>query len=278
MSRSSNPFHRSARSDDELSSLGELNGFNFGPTTTTDAPPDLHDVHDESCCDVETCEHAYPSPDPHEIYGLVNDATSHTSRLITFFIETSAMLHTPEVAKNANVCAAVHNCLKTIPGTTATPTEYMPPRESSWRTKRRALEVSLLKNLRKYIRFSDHLLRKPPRTETFQGELLKLHAFADKFFYLSMKFAASNEKIRLMELCETYERMKLAHLEERQLRASIRADRAARKAERELLRQQRREPRQPESLPDPVRHFHPSKPSPTSPEVTARPRGPPSVP
>ncbi|KAJ7188984.1 hypothetical protein C8R46DRAFT_1056339 [Mycena filopes] len=239
MSKSSNPFRQSARSDDELSSLGELDdGFNFGPTTaTTDAP--RHEYHDD-----EDDEHApaYASPDPREIYGLVDDATSHTSRLITFFIETSAMLHTPEVAKNANVCAAVHTCLKAIPGTTVPPTEYVPPKESSWRTKRRALEVSLLKNLRKYIRFSDHLLRKPPRTEKFQGELNKLHAFADKFFYLSMKFAASNEKIRLMELCETYQRMKLAHLEERQLRAAIRADRAARKTEREVLRQQRRPP------------------------------------
>ncbi|KAJ7252424.1 hypothetical protein B0H12DRAFT_619609 [Mycena haematopus] len=159
-----------------------------------------------------------------------------------FFIEISAILQTPEIAKNANVCTAVHNCLERIPATTEMPTDYVPPEESSWRMKRRELEESLLKNLRKYIRFSDHLLRKPPRAEKFQSEINKLHSFADKFFYLAMKFAASNEKIRLMELCETYQRMKLTHLQERQVRASIRADRAARKNERALIRQQRRPP------------------------------------
>ncbi|KAJ7935384.1 hypothetical protein B0H13DRAFT_525672 [Mycena leptocephala] len=241
MSTSTSGFHPSPPSDDELSSLAELNGFNFARTSTTDAPRDPPDAEDHDF-DVDTHESVYAPPSPREIHGLVNDATSHTSRLIAFFIETSAMLHTPEVAKNANVCAAVHNCLQSIPGSAAMPTEYVPPEESSWRTKRRALEESLLKNLRKYIRFSDHLLRKPPRTEKFQGELNKLHAFADKFFHLSMKFAASNEKIRLMELCDTYQTMKLARLEERQVRASVRADRAARKNERALLRQQRRPP------------------------------------
>ncbi|KAJ7125404.1 hypothetical protein C8R44DRAFT_783028 [Mycena epipterygia] len=243
MTISTNPFgetHPSSGSDGELSSLGEFNTFNFGPTM--DRPPDLNDAEDDEC-DVDTHESAYASPDPRDIRELVHDATSHTSQLITFFIETSAMLHTPEVAQNANLCAAVHNCLKKIPGAAVTPvTEYIPPEDSSWRTRRRALEESLLKNLRKYIRFSDHLLRKPPRTDKFQGELNKLHAFADKFFHLSMKLRASNEKMRLMELCETYQRMKLARLEERQLRASLRADRAARKTEREMLRQQRRPP------------------------------------
>ncbi|KAJ7496595.1 hypothetical protein FB451DRAFT_1208180 [Mycena latifolia] len=241
-----NPFPEThpSGSDGELSSLGELNTFTFAPTDvpTTDAPRDAHDAEDDHC-DVDTHESAYTSPDPRDLHGLVNDATSHTSRLIAFFIEVSAMLHTPEVAKNANLCAAVHNCLKTIPGTAVPPvTDYVPPEESSWRMKRRAMEESLVKNLRKYIRFSDHLLRKPPRTDKFQGELHKLHAFADKFFHLSMKLRASNEKMRLMELCETYQRMKLTRLEERQLRASLRADRAARKTEREMLRQQRRPP------------------------------------
>ncbi|KAJ7750123.1 hypothetical protein DFH07DRAFT_828266 [Mycena maculata] len=244
MTGSSHPFRESNRTSgsDELSSLDELNNFGFEPTT--DAPRDPHDAPDDAC-DVETHdthESTYASPDAREIHGLVHDATSHTNRLITFFIETSAMLHTPEVAKNANLCAAVHNCLNAIPATAVPPTEYLPPEESSWRTRRRALEESLVKNLRKYVTFSEHLLRKPPRTDKFQSELNKLHAFAEKFFHLSMKLRASNEKIRLMELCETYSRMKLAHLEERQLRASLRADRAARKNEREMLRQQRRPP------------------------------------
>ncbi|KAJ6534035.1 hypothetical protein DFH09DRAFT_123668 [Mycena vulgaris] len=269
MTAPTNPFpesHTSPESDDELSSLGELGTFTFGPTS--DAPRDPHDAEDD--CDVDTHGSAYAPPKPRDIIGLVDDATSHTSRLITFFIEVSAMLHTPEVAKNANLCAAVHSCLKTIPGTAVAPmTDYVPPEESSWRRRRRALEESLLKNLAKYIRFSDHLLRKPPRTDKFQDELNKLHAFADKFFHLSMKlrvsgilsqfsfcmlcqhwkltgdpvvWQASNEKMRLMELCETYQRMKLTRLEERQLRASLRADRAARKTEREMLRQQRRPP------------------------------------
>ncbi|KAJ6488257.1 hypothetical protein C8R47DRAFT_1127112 [Mycena vitilis] len=236
---SSIPFHSSPRSDGVLSSLGEL-GFRFGPTTATDGPLDPHDAEDDDS-NVDTHEPGY-TLDQREIHGLVDDATSHTSRLMTFFIQTSAMLHAPEIAKNANVCAAVHSCLETIPETAVTPTEYVPPRESSWRAKRRALEVSLLKNLRKYIRFSDHLLRKPPRIEKIEGELNKLHAFADKFLHLSMKFTASNEKIRLMELCEAYQRMKLTHLEERQVRASIRADRVARKNERAARRQQRRPP------------------------------------
>ncbi|KAJ7478614.1 hypothetical protein B0H11DRAFT_2281017 [Mycena galericulata] len=248
MTVSSNPFpatHLSSGSDAELSSLGELNIFGPPPN----APRDPHDaedeVEDEDACDVDTHdthESAYASSGPREVHGLVDDATSHTSRLITFFIETSAMMHTPELAKNASLCAAVHNCLKAIPGATIPPTEYVPPEDSSWRMKRRALEESLLKNLRKYIRFSDHLLRKPPRTEKFQGELNKLHAFADKFFHLSVKLRASNEKIVLMELCDTYQRMKLARLEERHLRASLRADKAARKTEREMLRRQRRPP------------------------------------
>jgi hypothetical protein len=55
------------------------------------------------------------------------------------------MWRTPEIAKNANVCIAVRSFLEAIPGTTEIPTEYVPPRESSWRTKRQALEVSLLK-------------------------------------------------------------------------------------------------------------------------------------
>jgi len=241
MNGSTSPFHHSPRSDDELSSLGELDGLNFGPSTTTDAPQDPRDAEDNDC-DVDTQESVYAPPDPREIHALVNEATSHTTRLIAFFIEVAAMMNTPEVAKNANVCGAVHHCLETIPGTIEMPTEYVPPEESSWRTKRQALEVSLLKNLGKYIRFSDHLLRKPPRVEKFQGEINKLHSFADKFFHLSMKFTASNEKIRLMELCEHYHRMKLIHLEERQVRASIRADRAARKKERALIRQQRRPP------------------------------------
>ncbi|KAJ6593191.1 hypothetical protein B0H19DRAFT_1089330 [Mycena capillaripes] len=241
MTTFTNVSHPSPRSNSVLSSLGELNGFNFGPTSMADAPRDPHDARYVNS-DVDTHETGYASPDPREIHGLVNDAASNTTRLITFFIETSVMLHTPEVAKNANVCAAVHSCLETIPESTVPPTQYIPPKGSSWRTKRRALEVSLLKNLRKYIRFSDHLLRKPPRAEKFQGELNKLNAFADKFLHLSKKFTASNEKIRLMELCETYERMKLIHLEERQLRETIRADRAARKKERALQRQQRRPP------------------------------------
>ncbi|KAJ7672108.1 hypothetical protein B0H17DRAFT_1084481 [Mycena rosella] len=242
MARSSNPFAETLGSDDELSSLG-INTFTFAPTTDDAQPPrDPHDAQDDDC-DVDTHESTYEPSDQRDIHGLVDDATSHTSRLITFFMEVSAMLHTPEVAKNANLCAAMHSCLTTIPGTAVTPvTDYVPPEESSWRQRRRALEESLLKNLRKYIRFSDHLLRKPPRTDKFQGELNKLHAFADKFFHLSMKLQASNEKMRLMELCETYQRMKLTRLEERQFRASLRADRAARKTQREMLRQQRRPP------------------------------------
>ncbi|KAJ7133720.1 hypothetical protein C8R43DRAFT_1022870 [Mycena crocata] len=245
MTRSLNPFAEThSGSDDELSSLGEF-VFNFAPTMTdktTDAPRDeRHDAQNDDC-DVDAHETIYSHPDPHEILGLVQAATSHTTRLAAFFIETSAMLHTPEVAKNANLCRRVRTCLEDIPGTATTPTDYVPPEESSWRIKRRALEVSLLKNLRKYIRFSDHLLRKPPRTDKFQGELNKLNAFAEKFFHLSFKLHASNEKMRLMELCESYQRMKLARLEERQLRASLRADRAARKTEREVLRQQRRPP------------------------------------
>ncbi|KAF8161765.1 hypothetical protein K438DRAFT_1859406 [Mycena galopus ATCC 62051] len=236
-------YHDSPPSETELSSLGEL----FGPTTAaTDALEDLHDADEDNDFDDDVHESLYAAEPPPEIPGLVHHAMSYTSRLVAFFIEISATLNTPDIAKNANVCTAVHNCLESIPETTAIPTEYVPPQESSWRTKRRELEASLIKNLRKYTRFSDHLLRKAPRAEKFQGEINKLHSFADKFFYLAMKFAASNEKIRLMELCETYQRIKLAHLQERQVREAIRADKAAqkkeRKAERALIRQQRRQP------------------------------------
>ncbi|KAJ7799956.1 hypothetical protein B0H14DRAFT_1698179 [Mycena olivaceomarginata] len=242
MDGASTQLHSPSRSDDELSSLGELDGLNFGPSTTTDAPQDPRDAEDNDRDDLDTHESVYTSPDPREIHGLVNDAMGQTGRLIAFFIEVSAMWRTPEIAKNANVCIAVRSFLEAIPGTTEIPTEYVPPRESSWRTKRQALEVSLLKNLRKYIRFSDHLVRKAPRVEKFQDEINKLHSFADKFFDLSTKFAASNEKILLMELCETHHRAKLERLEERRVRASIRADRAARKNERAAIRQQRRPP------------------------------------
>ncbi|KAJ6497413.1 hypothetical protein C8R45DRAFT_982828 [Mycena sanguinolenta] len=246
MNGSSTPFHGSPPSETELSSLG-VEGFGFGRSTTTGAlqdPPDAedHERDDHDLDEADEPESLYAAPKTPEIYGLVNDATSYTSQLVAFFIEIAATLQAPELAKNANVCTAVHNCLERIPAATEMPTDYVPPQESSWRIKRGELEESLLKNLRKYIRFSDHLLRKPPRAEKFQGEINKLHSFADKFFYLSMKFAASNEKIRLMELCETYQRMKLIHLQERQVRASIRADRAARKNERALIRQQRRAP------------------------------------
>lgn len=162
MTTYTNVSHPSPRSTGVLSSLGELNGFNFGRTSMTDTPRDPHNAQDNDS-DVDTHETPYASPDPHEIRGLVVDAANNTSRLITvrvsiaiscflfhqplpkFFIETSAMLHTPEIAKNAIVCTAVHNCLETIPERTVLPTQYMAPKGSSWRAKRRTMEVSLLK-------------------------------------------------------------------------------------------------------------------------------------
>ncbi|KAF7362477.1 hypothetical protein MVEN_00595400 [Mycena venus] len=110
-----------------------------------------------------------PPPDPREIHGLVNDATSHTSRLIAFFIEISAMLHTPEIAKNANVCAAVHNCLETIPGVTEMPTKYMPPEDSSWRTKRRGPGSIFAEKSQKIHTFFGSLAQKAPSSGEIPG-------------------------------------------------------------------------------------------------------------
>ncbi|KAK7057782.1 hypothetical protein R3P38DRAFT_2843009 [Favolaschia claudopus] len=239
----------SVRSNDELSSLGDLDdGLNFGRNTPTDAPHDPRNDAETGGneCDADAHESVYAHAyDPDEVQDLVNDATTYTSRLIEFFIHIAAELNTPDIAKNGYVCTAIDESLKAIPYTMVIPTKFVPPEESSWRTKRQALEVSICKNIRKYIRFSDHLLRKPPRVEKFQSEINKLHSFAEKFSDLNSKFEASNDKIRLMELCENYEKMKLLHLEEQRLRESIRADRVARKNERALIRQQRQQQRHP---------------------------------
>ncbi|KAJ7286893.1 hypothetical protein C8J57DRAFT_1282281 [Mycena rebaudengoi] len=228
---------RTTSSDDALSSLAGLN-LNF-PAPPTHLPPDA-DTTNTAHTTRESQPSAYASSGatPDEIYALIHDATRQTDQLITFFIETSAMLHTPAVAQNADLCMQMHNCLATIPATALTPGDRTPPQESSWARKRRALE----ENLRKYIRFSDHLVRKPPKTDRLQRELDKLHAFAEKFFHLSTSLRASTDKMRLIELCEMYKKMKAARMEERALRASIRAERAARKAERERLRQERHPP------------------------------------
>ncbi|KAJ6631363.1 hypothetical protein B0H10DRAFT_490118 [Mycena sp. CBHHK59/15] len=200
MARSANTLRTNPSSDGVLSSLEDLD-LHFPPVPpstgfTTDAPRDPSDVHDD------------------EYRG---GAESHEP-LITFFIQIAVMLHAPQIAKNADVCKSVQECLRTIPEVAVTSVDYVPPKESTWGLRRRALEESLLKNLRKYIRFSDHLVRKPPSTEELHRELDKLQSFAEKFFHLSMKLRASTEKIRLMELCDMYNKLKLSRLEDRQLR------------------------------------------------------------
>lgn len=88
MDGASTQLHSPSRSDDELSSLGELDGLNFGPSTTTDAPQDPRDAEDNhEGDDLDTHESVYSSPDPREIHGLVNDATGQTGRLIAVCID-----------------------------------------------------------------------------------------------------------------------------------------------------------------------------------------------
>lgn len=86
MNGASTQLHSSARSDDELSSLDELDGLNFGPSTTTD-PQDPRDAEDNDRDDLDTHESVYTSPDPREIHSLVNDATGQTGRLIAVCID-----------------------------------------------------------------------------------------------------------------------------------------------------------------------------------------------
>ncbi|KAJ7647882.1 hypothetical protein FB45DRAFT_894671 [Roridomyces roridus] len=251
------PSSTSDGDHDQLSALGNSIRFKTLPplrTALSESQRDLlDDIQDDFDDDFEAGEHVFHVDsrdrdghssfiDPRQLRLLVEQATSHTPDLIALWIQQSAMMQTPETAKNANLCRDVHNCLKAIPEATVPPTTYTPSEESKWRIRRREVGESLVKNLRKYDRYSDHLLRRPPRADEFYAALNKLHAFADKFFHLSRKLKASNEKLVLMELCESYEQMKLAQLEERKLRASVKADRAARKTEREMIRRQRRPP------------------------------------
>ncbi|KAJ7198477.1 hypothetical protein GGX14DRAFT_469413 [Mycena pura] len=248
-----NMSRRSPASVDELSSLGGLDNLNFGPTTTlppttatSDAPRESRNVEDDGAFDVDMHQTLYPR----EVLRLADEATNNTDRLHAYFSVTAKMLHETAMEMHANVCTAVRSCLGAIPGIASPAMEYEPPKGSSWRVRRRALEESLLRNLRKYIRFSDHIVRKPPRRsdEKYQGELNKLYAFADKFFDLTSKLAVSGI-FWLRVVCPPgfgadwlaipYQRMKLDRLEKRQLRATIKADRAARKLEREKIRQQR---------------------------------------
>ncbi|KAF7289217.1 hypothetical protein MIND_01382900 [Mycena indigotica] len=226
----------------ELSSLGGLDidtaTLNLGPTTrptsTSDAPlrtmVDAIDMH----------KALFPS----EVKRLVEEAATNTDRLSAFFSITDLMQHETKMETHAKTCMLLSTCLKAFPGIALFPVDetdvYQPPPGSAWYAKRRDIEDSLLRNLRKYIRFSEHFVRKPPRyEEKVHVELNKFHAFADKFFDLSSKLSNSNERLRLMELVDSYERMKLDRLKKREERAIIRADRAARKLERELLRQKR---------------------------------------
>ncbi|KAJ7072908.1 hypothetical protein C8F01DRAFT_1105670 [Mycena amicta] len=244
----------------ELSSLGGLDvdtgTLNFGMPTTA-LPTATSDIHLHNGTEAMAID-MHKILFPNELGRLVDEATANTQRLsavrgcctffkgtwpatrrLQFFSVTDLMKHQTKMETHANACALLSTCLRAFPAI-ALPAESEGHGSSSWQFKRRNVEESLLRNLRKYVRFSEHFVRKPPRyEEKLYAELNKLHAFVDKFFDLSSKLSASNEKLRLLQLVDSYERMKLDRLRKREERASIRAERAARKVERELVRQQR---------------------------------------
>ncbi|KAF7290072.1 hypothetical protein HMN09_01312300 [Mycena chlorophos] len=237
--------HYLSESIAELSSLGGLDidtGTLNYPLPTTTVPTVTSEVHLRTAVDaIDMHKVLFPS----EVRRLADEATTNAERLSAFFSITDLMKHETRMETHANACKLMATCLKAFPAI-ALPVEsdekemYQPPEGSQWYPKRRNVEDSLLRNLRKFIRFSDHFVRKPPQyEEKLEAELNKLHAFADKFFDLSAKLSASNERLRLLQLVDSYERMKLDRMKKREERATIRADRAARKLERELQRQQR---------------------------------------